>query len=121
MKTIAAFLNTDGGTILIGISDDGTVAGIDKDNFQGKDNYHRHFTNLVKHYTGTEYLPFIESEIIPFEDQNILKVDCLPSTKEVFLKMDNNDEEFYIRAGPSSVRLDGSKLISYVNQRFKKH
>ena len=120
MKTISAFMNTDGGTLLIGVEDDGSILGIEQDNFQNKDNYYRHFTNLVKQYTGNEYLPFIRSEIIPIEDKSILKVDCSPSHKGVFLKVDNNNEEFYVRTGPSTVKLEGSKLLSYVDQRFKK-
>ena len=36
-----------------------------------------------------------------------------------FLKSEDI-EEFYVRAGASSVRLDGSKLIKYINQRFEK-
>jgi hypothetical protein len=119
MKTVAAFMNTDGGTLLVGVEDDGSILGIEQDNFQGKDNYHRHFTNLVKQYTGNEHLPFIRSEVISVDDKSILKVDCSPSDKGVFLKVDNN-EEFFVRTGPSSVKLEGSKLLSYVNNRFKK-
>ena len=31
LKTVAAFLNSDGGTLLLGVSDDGTVLGLDHD------------------------------------------------------------------------------------------
>jgi len=119
MKTVTAFMNTDGGTLLVGVEDDGNILGIENDSYQGKDNYHRHFTNLVKQYTGNEHLSFVQSEIITFEDKSILKVDCSPSNKGVFLKVDGN-EEFFVRTGPSSIKLEGSNLLSYVNNRFKK-
>jgi len=119
LKTIAAFMNTDGGTLLIGVEDDGKILGIENDNYKNKDNYHRHFTNLIREYAGEEHLPYIKSDIIPFEDKNILKVDCRPSKKGVFLRVDN-DEEFYVRTGPSTVKLQGSKLVSYIDEKFKK-
>ena len=65
------------------------------------------------------YLPFIKSNIISLRDAYVLKVDCDKSKKEVFLKVDGS-EEFYVRHGPSCVRLEGRELITYVNQRFKK-
>jgi RNase P/RNase MRP subunit p29 len=57
--------------------------------------------------------------IIPIDSMNLLKIDCGSSDKVVFLKMDNA-EEFYVRTGPASVKLDGSKLIAYVDKKFKK-
>lgn len=119
MKTITSFLNSDGGTLLVGVDDEGKIAGIEKDAFKDNDNFYRHFTNLVKDHIGPEYLPFINSKIVPIENKTVLMVDCDSSNKEVFLKSDDV-EEFYVRAGASSVRLDGSKLLEYVNQRFEK-
>jgi len=120
MKSITSFLNTDGGTLLVGVSDAGKISGIEEDAFKDNDNFYRHFTNLVKGHIGSEYLPFIKSKVIPIEDKTILKVDCNPSNKEVFLKSEDF-EEFYVRAGASSVKLTGSKLIDYVNQKFEKN
>jgi len=119
MKSITSFLNSDGGTLLVGVTDTGNISGIEKDSFKDNDNFYRHFTNLVKSHIGSEYLPFIKSKIVPIEDKTVLKVDCNPSNKEVFLKSEDV-EEFYVRAGSSSVKLDGSKLIDYVNQKFEK-
>lgn len=120
MKSITSFLNTDGGTLLVGVSDAGKISGIEEDAFKDNDNFYRHFTNLIKSQIGSEYLPFIKSKIVPFEDKTILKVDCNPSNKEVFLKSEDL-EEFYVRAGASSMKLEGSKLIDYVNQKFEKN
>jgi hypothetical protein len=119
LKNIAAFLNTEGGTLLVGVSDDGTISGIEKDGFKNNDRFYQHFTNLIKDHIGNEYLPFIKSVIIPIDSMNLLKIDCGSSNKVVFLKMDNA-EEFYVRTGPASVKLDGSKLIGYVDKKFKK-
>jgi hypothetical protein len=119
IKTIVAYLNTYGGTLLIGVSDDGVITGIEKDGFENNDRFYRHFTNLIKKHIGNENLPYIKSFIIKIGNLHVLKVDCIQSNKEVFFKKENS-EEFYVRSGPSSVKLEGSKLIEYVNQKFKR-
>ena len=118
LKTINAFLNTDGGILLVGVSDDGTILGVEKDEFKNNDKFYQHFTNLIKNHIGNEHLLSIKSNIIEIDKKNILKIDCNTSNKEVFLKV-NDVEEFYVRTGPASVKLNGSKLITYVNQKFK--
>ena len=118
LKTINAFLNTDGGTLLIGVSDNGTIIGIEKDGFPNNDKLYRHYSNLIKYHIGNEYLPFIKSSIIEIDDKHILKIKCYRSNKETFLKTDDN-EDFYVRSGSASVKLVGTKLIDYVNSRFK--
>ena len=54
---------------------------------------------------------------ITYKGKSILKIDCLPSNKRVFLKW-FDQEEFYIRHGPSSLKLAGGDLIDYVRYRF---
>lgn len=119
-KTIVAFLNTDGGTLLVGVDDRGEVLGIAPDTFPNNDRFHRHFSNVVKNHVGQDFLPYISSALIKMKKgMYVLKVDCKVSNKEVFLSADGS-EEFYVRTGPSSVKLEGSKLIDYVNRRFRK-
>ena len=55
LKTIAAFLNSEGGTLLIGIADGGEVLGIDLQNFANEDKYLLHFNNLLKEHIGLEF------------------------------------------------------------------
>jgi predicted HTH transcriptional regulator len=54
IKTVAAFMNSEGGKLLIGVEDDGTISGIEKDyqTFAGKKNWDawsQHFVNILKH------------------------------------------------------------------------
>ena len=118
LKTLAAFLNSEGGTLLIGISDSGEIIGTEKDNFENNDRFNRHFTNLIKERIGNEFLPFMNFELIQIENKSILKIECINSNKPVFLKYDSQ-EEFYVRVGASTLQLIGSKLIDYINNKFK--
>ena len=118
LKTISAFLNTEGGTLLIGVMDTGHLCGIERDHFQSNDKFNLHFTNLIKEYIGNENLPYLHFELIQIEEKNIMKVDCLRSKKPVFLKF-HKEEEFYMRIGAATTQVIGSKLVNYINNNFK--
>lgn len=118
LKTITAFLNTDGGTLLIGVADDGSILGLKQDGFTNLDKFYQHYTNLVQNHIGNQYLPLVKSGLIQMdEEKTILKVDCLKSQKPVFLQM-NNEDYFFVRIGPASVKLGDKKLLEYVHKKF---
>lgn len=119
LKTLVAFLNTKGGTLLIGVSNEGNIEGIQKDNFQNQDKALLHITNLIKTHIGSQLMSFINLEIIKIEDKEIIKITCKPSAKRVFLRR-GDEELFYIRNGPASIRLEGSSLLDYIENKFKK-
>lgn len=118
LKTIAGFLNSEGGCLLIGVDDERRILGIERDRFQNNDRFMLHFTNLIKEHIGSEYLPYLNFELILVEEKTILKIECLHSSKPVFLKFGKEDE-FYIRIGPSSVQLNGRRLVEYIDRKFK--
>lgn len=119
LKTIVAFLNSEGGVLLIGVSDKGEITGIERDRFENKDKFSLHLMSLIKSKIGNENLPLINAKIFSIEEKGIMRVECSKSEKPVFLKTDVG-EEFYIRAGPSSAKLEGKDLLEYAEKRFKK-
>ncbi|WP_148705407.1 AlbA family DNA-binding domain-containing protein [Methanosarcina siciliae] len=118
LKTIVAYLNTDGGVLLIGVSNSGEVLGIKNDDFPNEDKFLLHFKQLIKQNIGLDYAPMIEYALVHVNGKKIMEIECRRSDEAVFLKPAKNDEEFYIRIGPSSERLTGSKLIEYVNRHY---
>lgn len=117
LKTIVAFLNTEGGTLLIGVQDDGSILGIEKDKFLNDDKFLLHFVNLVNDRIGKHYVEQIQSGLKEVKGRKIFRIDCKPSANPVFLK--NNGEEFYIRNGPSSVQLSTSEVLEYSKKHFR--
>ena len=116
LKSVVAFLNTNGGLLLVGVEDDGSILGIDADQFANEDKYLLHVNNRIKQHIGLEYAGFIRFQLVPVEHKNVLIVECQPSPSPVFLKM-GNDEDFYIRIGPGSRKLTTSEVLSYVTNR----
>ena len=120
LKTIVAFLNSNGGVVLIGISNKGEILGINADKFENEDKFSLYLTNIIKEKIGKRYLHLIDFQMMHIENKAIMRINCKKSGKTVFLKPTPKQEEFYIRVGPSTSQLVGSELIEYVEKRFKK-
>ena len=118
LKTIVAFLNTEGGTLLVGVSDDGKYVGIEEDNFANEDKFQLHFKNLLKTMIGLSQTENIQWDLMRYDKGKILRVDCIKSDRPVFLKT-KEGEKFYVRTGPATDELMARDLINYTNQHFK--
>jgi hypothetical protein len=116
LKGIAAFLNTDGGTLLLGVTDDGEVTGLERDVFENNDKCRLHFKNLVATHIGAEMSKYIRFRIVSVAGKTVGVVYCARSPEPVFLK-NGNKEAFYIRNGPSSDELPVSKALKYIKNR----
>lgn len=117
LKTIAAFLNTAGGTLLIGVSDDGKYVGIDTDKFKNEDKFQLHFKNLLKSGIGLAHSEKISWDLVQFNKGKILRVICEKSDRPVFLNT-KDGKKFYIRTGPSTDELMAEELINYTAEHF---
>jgi len=119
IKTIAAFLNTDGGVLLVGVTDAGVVNGVDAEIHKfhkNPDKFLLHFKNALKTRIGEQFYPFIDHRLVKVDSKHVLYVDCKESTDPVYV--DGND--FYVRTNPATDKLDGPKMVSYINNHFKK-
>lgn len=119
LKTITAFLNSSGGTLLIGVRDDGSIEGIETDAFTDNDKFLLHLWNLIKSYLGQEFCPFIDTKLETYGNRTVCIVRCLPSNRPAFLRQTGFEEEFYIRTGPSSSKLGISDALKYISDRFE--
>jgi hypothetical protein len=115
LKAVVAFLNTNGGTLLIGIRDDGEINGLEEDNFENRDKCLLHVKNLVNHHIGAEFSRFIKTTLVEIKDKEVLLIECTRATTPIFLNIGKN-EEFYVRSGPSSTKLTPSQTVRYVTQ-----
>lgn len=116
LKTIVAFLNSNGGNLLIGVADDGSILGADEASFDNRDKMNLHLNNLIKSRIGAEFLPQITVMNVEFDDKVVIRVKCSPTEKPVFLT-DGKIEIFYVRNGSQTDELTGMALLDYVNNR----
>jgi len=118
LKSVVAFCNTEGGTILIGVNDKGDIMGLEADNFQNDDKCLLHIQNLIGEHVGIEYLSYVRFSLLGIGDKKILVIQCAP-LKRIMLLKSSGKEQFYVRSGPSSIELPMSKVLEYVNERKK--
>ncbi len=116
LKTVVAFLNTNGGTLLIGVDDNGTIQGLGADGFDNDDKCRLHFKNLISQHIGLEFSEFIDFDLKSTEGKTIGVVHCSRANAPVFLKH-GRDEDFFIRSGPASLKLSVSQVLKYLKQR----
>jgi len=118
LKSMAAFLNSEGGDLLIGVADDGSILGVEGDNFLNDDKFLLHVWTLIKTSMGQDISPYIKTSLEKFDDKTVCRVHCLRSPKPVFLRQNGFDEMFYIRIGPSSGNLEISEALKYIGEHF---
>ncbi len=121
MKTIAAFLNSQGGYLVIGVDDNKTVVGLASDYGslvrKDADGFENHFTQVFHNMIGAEFRQFVKLNWSQVDDKECCVVSVSPSRKPAYLKGDNNGEEFYIRTGNGTTALKLSEANAYIDSR----
>jgi hypothetical protein len=118
LKTIAGFLNSSGGgTLVVGVGDDGTPVGLGPDGFPNEDKMSLHLINLLKERLGGQHALNIHPHFDDYGSARALTVACKPAKAPVFVK-DGAIERFFVRYGPSTQELTGNQAQEFIKQRF---
>jgi hypothetical protein len=122
VKTLAAFLNSNGGTLLIGVADDGQVVGLTSDfdslgSKGNRDGFELTFRDSVGAYLGEDKNPFIALTFSEVDGQTVAVASCEAHHKAVFLE-ESGGSQFYVRAGNTSRLLDVKEASEYINARW---
>lgn len=121
LKNIAAFLNTDGGTLIIGVDDNGNPLGLDNDGFLDddkvldEDKMGLHLRNIVNDQIGANVWGSVHPEFASYRNERVLVIRCDKSSFPVYV---GKAEEFYIRTGPGATPLRPREITPYINSHF---
>ena len=122
MKTIAAFLNSRGGHLVMGVDDNKAVVGLASDFGslvrKDADGFENHFTQIFHNMIGAEFRQFVKLNWSQADGKECCVVSVSPSHKPVYLKNDNNGEEFYVRTGNGTTALKLSEANAYIDSRW---
>jgi type I restriction enzyme R subunit len=122
LKTIAAFLNTQGGDLLIGVADDGSIVGIERDRLETDDKFMRHLAQVVRNGLGDRSSTCIDPKVQVVAGGTVCVVSCQRSPEPVFLRWKDLTAapggDFFIRSGPGTVRLPPESAETYIHTRF---
>ena len=121
-KTVSAFLNSEGGTLIIGVDDDGNALGLEKDieTFSKKDvdGFELHLRNIIKKHLGSNFEKHLKITFPIIDEKTICKVKILKSGKPVFANFEGKDS-FYVRNGNSSITKNREEQSEYEKLHWK--
>jgi len=106
MKNLAAFMNTVGGTVLIGVADDGQVLGLEPDyqtlGKKDSDGFENVFNMAFNTMIGAEYRHFVDVSFPVIEGKEICLAAARQAPEPVFLTYKNEDGFIFARATPAN-------------------
>jgi hypothetical protein len=116
-KTICAFANSDGGTLLGGINDDGVIVGLADDLrlFNGEDGLKLAFNNLRESYLGLKTLEGLTIEWLTIDGMLICCVQVKKFSEPLFC---GREQSFYVRNDGQTNLLLTRDALRYISQHF---
>ena len=123
-KAICAFLNSNGGVLFIGVSDDGKILGLDDDfklsgSKSPRDFFLLEFDNMLRHFFGFSVKSNVEGEFHELGEKVIFVVTVHPIRNRAIFLNGQFEKEFYVRGAASSNQLaDVNEIVNYCIERW---
>jgi predicted HTH transcriptional regulator len=127
LKSVSAFANSQGGTLLIGVDDSGKILGLEHDysSLDGgdQDKFELHLRNLFKQAFGVSFMTNRLTVKFPSLDgHEICQIEIAAASQPLILKVADKSgqlvEHIYVRSGNSSQELPLSEAHNYLKERF---
>jgi len=124
LKTLAGFLNSHvGGTLLIGVADDGAIIGLEKDyatlKKPNQDGFEQALMTAISANLGADLCQFVHILFHVIDDKEVCRLIVSPSTRPVFLEQ-GNTPKFFVRTGGATRDLNIQEALDYVDGRWKR-
>lgn len=124
IKTIAAFMNSYGGTLLVGVDDLGQTVGIEADyphvKGEDRDGWELSLTAAIKNALGAVAVTELSCRFCPLDDRTVARIDVRPGTEPVFAKRKGEEHEFFFaRLNNSTEVLSGQALLDYRQKHWQ--
>ncbi|MGB9113512.1 MAG: DUF262 domain-containing protein [Acidimicrobiales bacterium] len=126
VRTIAGFMNASGGSLLVGVNNDGEAVGVEQDyrflKRQDRDGWELWLTDLVSTSLGMASASDMSVAICDIDGHDVARIDVGPAPQEVFARAPKTDkvEKFYVRLNNQTVELTGQQLLKYQKKRWPK-
>jgi predicted HTH transcriptional regulator len=118
VKTMAAFFNSKGGSLIVGIDDAGeSVDLLDKDKFPSSDKWQQHLINIVARDLEGLVTGLWHVSIHRHDGKSVAVVDCEKSSKPVYVR-DSKCEHFFVREGVTTRELGMRDAFAYIDTNF---
>ena len=120
IKTIAGFLNADGGTLFVGVSDSGSSNGLLEDVELTKrkdlDGLENELNQLISNAVSKEISATkVRISFPEFQSKTIAKIDVKKSNAPVFMKSKKHEDKFFVRIGNATNNLSVESAFNYIS------
>lgn len=120
VKTIAGFMNAEGGTLLVGVVDDGSVLGLEADyatlgSKGNRDGYELFLTQLLETNLSGTVGRLVQVTFEAIDGKDVCRIGVAASARAVFARpLDGKEHsEFWARIGNSTRQLVGTDMVEY--------
>lgn len=121
-KTIAGFMNADGGRLIIGIDDDKNILGLEKDisllKKQNEDGFQLKIGEIVSNYIGKEHAQLISTSFEDYDGKKVASVQVKKASEPVYVE-NKDTTHFFIRTGNSTQQLNTKEATAYIKKHWK--
>lgn len=123
-KTIAGFMNADGGTLLVGVGDNGKIIGIEEDypfvKESNRDGWELWLTSVASSSLSTIAASELRVTFAVLEEKTIARIDVRPASKPVFATPQKGEKKqaFFVRVNNSTNEFHGQDLLDYQAKRW---
>ena len=122
MKTLAGYMNSQGGTLLLGVADDGAIVGLDGDysalKKAGRDGFEQLLMTSIASKLGADACQSVQTVFHSVEGKDVCRVIVSPAHRPVYVR-DGETPKLYVRTGVSTRELNVQEAVNYTATRWK--
>lgn len=124
LKSLAGFFNSNqGGTLLIGVADDGQIIGLENDyrtlKKPNQDGFEQTIMTAIAANLGADLCSHVSVLFHVMEDKDICRLIVSPAARPVFLNQGNNPK-LYVRTGGATRDLNIQEALEFAPIRWNR-
>ncbi len=119
-KSIAGFMNHQGGNLLIGVNDEGEIVGLENDyqslRHKNSDGFELCIMDLIKTRLGGDVCSLIHCVFHKIEGKDICRI-FIESSKTPVYVYTNNISKYFLRTGNGTRELDARESFAHISKQ----
>ena len=122
IKTIGAFLNSDGGTLLVGVDDEGEAVGIEQDypfvRGKDRDSWEESLTNALISALGKPAVSLLKIRFAELEGYTVAHIAVTRSPEPVYARAFGKESVLFVRVNNTTHQMEGADLQGYISEHW---
>jgi len=114
---LAGLMNHRGGSLIVGVADDGSAVGLEADyaslRRRDRDGFQQRIFTLVREHLGAEHCPLVHPVFGEIEGRDVCRLVVERSPRPVFLR-DGRTSRYFLRTGNATRELDARETMEHL-------